>query len=233
MPESKAARLKGPEMSLAVLLTVLAGYIDAIGYLKLKGIYVANMSGNSISVGLHAASAHWSIVITRLWPVFSYVLGLITARILVDLARTHGFRRTAAPPFLLEIACLFLFFRWHAGTQGILFAAAAMGIQAATISRFNGITVYTAFVTGSLVKFAEELSEWLIRSYTRREGAREHARAAIWFFGVWVAYLFGAGAGGAALEWAGNRAILAACAILLCITILDLFKPFDFSTVVK
>lgn len=114
MPESKAARLKGPEMSLAVLLTVLAGYIDAIGYLKLKGIYVANMSGNSISVGLHAASAHWSIVITRLWPVFSYVLGLITARILVDLARTHGFRRTAAPPFLLEIACLFLFF---VGTQ--------------------------------------------------------------------------------------------------------------------
>ena len=117
MPQTKASRLMAPEMSLAELLTVLAGYIDAIGFIKLKGIYVANMSGNSISVGLHAAGAHWSIVITRLWPIFSYVVGLVTARILVDLARTHGFHRTAAPPFLLEIACLFLFFRWHAGTR--------------------------------------------------------------------------------------------------------------------
>jgi uncharacterized membrane protein YoaK (UPF0700 family) len=47
------------DTALAVLLTLTAGYVDAVGFLRLHGIYVANMSGNSIAIGLHSALGDW------------------------------------------------------------------------------------------------------------------------------------------------------------------------------
>ena len=54
------------EVALAVTLSAVAGYVDAIGFLKLGGFFVSFMSGNSTRLGVGLATAHWSAVATVL-----------------------------------------------------------------------------------------------------------------------------------------------------------------------
>jgi uncharacterized membrane protein YoaK (UPF0700 family) len=82
------------------------------------------------------------------------------------------------------------------------------GFPAATITRFNGVTVHTAFVTGSLVRLAESLAEWMILGLKGCSEAVQKGRDAAWFLGVWVAYV----AGGA-------------CALLTALAIPGLIRP--------
>ncbi len=81
--------------------------------------------------------------------------------------------------------------------------AIPMGIQNVVIRKVSGINVYTTFVTGSLVKFAENLSLYLfwLRDRTRRRFRRRilkvlrisprtlpFQRTAL-TLGLWTAYL--------------------------------------------
>ncbi|MBV9760400.1 MAG: DUF1275 family protein [Acidobacteriaceae bacterium] len=43
-------------ISSCCIITWLAGYVDAVGFLSLSHIYTANMSGNSVAVGIQLAS---------------------------------------------------------------------------------------------------------------------------------------------------------------------------------
>src|SRR6202045_3544217 len=45
---------------LACALSALAGYVDAIGFLQLGGLFVSFMSGNSTRLGVSLAQAKWS-----------------------------------------------------------------------------------------------------------------------------------------------------------------------------
>ncbi|MDB5537022.1 MAG: hypothetical protein JWQ65_1897, partial [Devosia sp.] len=40
-----------PKLSLGLLLTAAAGFIDAIGFIKLGGFYTSFMSGNTTQLG--------------------------------------------------------------------------------------------------------------------------------------------------------------------------------------
>jgi uncharacterized membrane protein YoaK (UPF0700 family) len=52
---ARAARLPDPVMAPLVLLTVLAGVADAITYLELGRVFVANSTGNVVFLGFAAA----------------------------------------------------------------------------------------------------------------------------------------------------------------------------------
>src|ERR1700692_803351 len=47
-------------ISLACALSALAGYVDAIGFLHLGGLFVAFMSGNSTRMGVSLGEGPWS-----------------------------------------------------------------------------------------------------------------------------------------------------------------------------
>jgi uncharacterized membrane protein YoaK (UPF0700 family) len=103
-----------------------------------------------------------------------------------------------------------------------------MGIQAATITRFNGVTVHTAFVTGSLIRLAETAAEWLIAKVKGDPAAAVQPRKdAIWFFAVWAAYVGGAVAGAWIYKQLGTRSILGACALLSVLAIPSLVRPAE------
>jgi uncharacterized membrane protein YoaK (UPF0700 family) len=223
------AKLQPSGVSFAILLTLVAGYVDAIAFLRFGGIYVANMSGNSVAVGIHAAQGAWLTVLQRLLPIGSYVIGLLCARILVNFA--GSMRRMVMLLLLIEVGLLALFMETPARPAAILFAGLAMGVQSATITRFDGVSLYTAFVTGSLVKFAEAISEWL-RGWTGHDAAlrRDASLDSLWFLSVWVAYLGGAGLGTAALAVAGMKVIVWACLVLAALAAFDAAMPVHVGT---
>lgn len=212
----------------AAVLTLVAGYIDAIGFIRLGGTYVANMSGNSVAIGIHSAQLSWPDVSEKLLPVLAYVVGLIGSRMIVDWGAAYDARRAAIPSLALEVILLVAFMSVHGRLAGIALAALAMGIQVAAVTRFNKVTVYTAFVTGSLVKFADSLSEWIISLTRHDEDPHDRVLAkkdAIWFLSVWIAYVAGAIGGSVAYFTAGVKVTIWACVTIGGVIVFTLVHP--------
>jgi uncharacterized membrane protein YoaK (UPF0700 family) len=60
---------------LACALSALAGYVDAIGFLHLGGLFVAFMSGNSTRMGVSLADGQWSSAAESLGLIALFVIG--------------------------------------------------------------------------------------------------------------------------------------------------------------
>ncbi|HET7892414.1 MAG TPA: YoaK family protein [Candidatus Sulfotelmatobacter sp.] len=220
------AQIRRTDSVAVILLTLTAGYVDAVGFLKLGGIYVANMSGNSVSTGIHSVEGEWSVVLFRLWAIGCFVSALFLTRLLIDSAAPVLSGRVAAPALVVEIVLLVFFSKVKSENAGIFCAAVAMGVHTATLNRFNGITVYTTFVTGTLVKFAEHLAEWVLR-LIKREDPATNFEGARWLLSVWAAYITGAGFGAGVFRQIGSAATLLACAGVAVVILIDLVRPLS------
>src|SRR5258708_8294606 len=68
---------------LACALSALAGYVDAIGFLHLGGLYVSFMSGNSTRMGVSLAEGQWSSAAESLGLIALFVLGAAPGSLIV------------------------------------------------------------------------------------------------------------------------------------------------------
>src|SRR5260370_1327671 len=62
-------------IALACALSALAGYVDAIGFLHLGGLFVAFMSGNSTRMGVSLAEGQWLHAAKSLGLIALFVTG--------------------------------------------------------------------------------------------------------------------------------------------------------------
>lgn len=227
-------RLEPVQIVTATVLTFIAGYVDAVGFLRLSGVYIANMSGNTIAIGLHLGAGHWRMVAEKALPVGCYVLGLIYCRIAVEIAFSYRFRRIIAVMLFSEIAFLSLFMISRAGTMGVLFGALAMGTQGALLTRFSGVTIYTTFIQGTMVKFADSVGETVMGLVRGKPAFRKGGFVnTLWFTAVYAAYVAGALAGAPFYNADGVGVIILPILILGGYAIFDIARPSPFRPEVK
>src|SRR5258708_1624884 len=69
----------GPLPLLLIVLTVVTGLVDAVSYLKLGHVFVANMTGNVLLLGLATADAAEFSVAVSLVAIGSFLLGALAA----------------------------------------------------------------------------------------------------------------------------------------------------------
>lgn len=230
----------------SVLLTWIAGFVDAVGFIALGHIYTANMSGNSIALGIQSFHHNWPEALIRFWPVITYVAGLLLCRVLLEFGARRNIRRIATVTLALEILLLALvcFARPQAtaitlpaaASIGIL--ALAMGIQNGTLTHFSFITVHTGFVTGTLVKMAEEFARYMAWLWDAtsgsRPGWRDILRASLHegsfersmlLAGLWLAYVAGALSGAFGNSVASLKSLMVPVLSLVVVIGLDLRMP--------
>src|SRR5262249_1876901 len=58
-------------------LAWVAGYVDAVGFLTLAGLFVAHMSGNTVRLGVFVGDGDWSLAAQRFVPIVVFTLGVI------------------------------------------------------------------------------------------------------------------------------------------------------------
>jgi hypothetical protein len=93
----------------AVLLTLVAGFVDGVGYLVLWQMFTSHMSGNTISGSVHVGQGHWGEAFHRLFPIPMFVAGVAFGRVLVVLLYRRRVRSLFAAPFGLEAGLLAVF----------------------------------------------------------------------------------------------------------------------------
>lgn len=131
------------------LLTLNAGYINAVGLLGFKHQAVSHLTGTSSFLALEIAQANWSEVIHLLWVMLGFVAGAAFSGLLIgNTALKLGRHYTIAlvcESALLLAAMLLLN---HDVGSGHILASTACGLQNAMTSTFSGAVVRTTHVSG-------------------------------------------------------------------------------------
>jgi uncharacterized membrane protein YoaK (UPF0700 family) len=190
---------------LACALSALAGYVDAIGFLHLGGLFVSFMSGNSTRMGVSLAAGDWRAAAEALGLIALFVAGAAGGSLIV-LGR--GRHRQAllllAEAMLLAAAAI-----GYAFGQGAFVVAAivvAMGLENAVFQIDGGAGLGLTYVTGALVKVGQLIAAALTG------GARLG-----WLPNLllWAALVLGSVAGAAGYGWINLAAIWFAAAFAL------------------
>lgn len=253
MPTSRKSKaLPGhPKAWIAIGLAFAAGAIDVIGWLLLYHIYTAHMTGNTSSTGIDLARGNLWEAFRHAWPIIPFVGGLLYSALTTATARRRGFRSSFAVALTTEVLLLMIFLvvgsrvltngGVHVGREweyyGLLsLPAAALGMQTVTVTRINGLRVYTTYLTGSLSKFAEAVAEYSFWLHDQRRGRsvwhllsesphQQTVQHAALTAGLVLGYLLGAFTGAVTEQEFALRSLLFPIAVLLVAIIVDLVRP--------
>ena len=157
-------------LALATALAASAGFVDAHVYLNVTPVFVANMSGNLIRLGISAGVGRGGDSLRSLLALAAFFAGVVVA------TGHHGraMRRWGAlrPGTLLAgeavmvlslplvIVALGLDVDRHPRPAEFLvigIAAFAMGMQTAALRRVGAVAVATTYGTGAIVRIGEKV----------------------------------------------------------------------------
>lgn len=152
------------QLATGLTLTALAGYVDALGFVRLGGLYTSFMSGNITQLAVLTGE----LETMHLWLPLALIGSFLFGAILGSLVAILIGDRWATPAVLTVEAGLVagaLVIGLVAPEPGwASFAlATAMGAQNAVLSRVKGFRAGTTFVTGALFGFGQKIAEAITR----------------------------------------------------------------------
>jgi len=204
-----------PAIGLALGLSGLAGFVDALGFLSLGGFFVSFMTGNTTRLGIELAEGRLDGILLAGMIILLFVFGVVCGSLAGHVGRQ---RRQAA---VLAFVTLTLALSAGLETVGLSIAAAgvlalAMGAENAVFQRDGEVTIGLTYMTGTLVKMGQRLAGALLGG---------PKLAFLRHLTLWLSLLVGAILGAFAYRQIGLHAIWLAVAAAGCFSILALFMP--------
>jgi uncharacterized membrane protein YoaK (UPF0700 family) len=220
---------------LAVFLAMIAGYVDAYGFISYR-TYVSFMSGNTTQIGSLIGQRNLAAAMPALVAIMFFLIGVFTGTFLIH----SGVRQPRRLLFGLVATLLAVSIR---GTQlgsspsgdGIATLSLAMGFLNTALSRVGAQSVNLVFVTGTLNTMAQHLA--LAVKSTRvpdTQGSWDtHSHRAFLLMGVWASFLTGALLAGLATSRFGVWALLLPVLMLLTLAVFSRAQTFPYTHVVS
>jgi uncharacterized membrane protein YoaK (UPF0700 family) len=205
----------GPLPSRLLVLTVVTGLVDAVSYLKLGHVFVANMTGNVVFLGFAAAGATDFSAVASLVAIVAFMAGaLIAGRIATPLGHHRARFLAAAATVQVGLICVALGVSLVApgAANGpasyalITPLALAMGLQNAAARRLGVPDLTTTVLTLTLTGLAADSS--LGGGSNPNIGRRLAATASMGL---------GAAVGAALIFHSGVSSVLATAVVLLAL----------------
>jgi uncharacterized membrane protein YoaK (UPF0700 family) len=143
----------------AMALALVAGFVDAYGYLGWH-VFGANMTGNTvifaISLYENAERAYLPLMLIVL-----FFVGAIFGRAIVERFRSHA--ALYAEAALLSVAS------FAPGYAALPIISLAMGMQNTALSTFAGIAANTSFLSGDYTKLGQAIADISLRRGSDRD----------------------------------------------------------------
>jgi uncharacterized membrane protein YoaK (UPF0700 family) len=177
-------RTRRADISLGLLLALVAGAINAGGFLAV-GQYTSHMTGLVSSIADNLVLGQIAIVLSAFAGVVSFLGGAMTCSVMVHFSRKRKLKTEYAAPLLLEAVLLLLFGLLGSQIQWIkaifvpltvVILCFLMGLQNALITKISNSIIRTTHVTGILTDLGIELGKMVYINRTRGEDTL-HVRA--------------------------------------------------------
>ncbi len=215
----------GPLPTLLLVLTILTGVVDAVSYLSLGHVFVANMTGNVVFLGFALAGALDVAPIPSITAMLAFVIGAVAGGRLAYALAGHRARIFFAATsikfcFMLAAAVLAATVAIAGPVQLCLIAllATSMGLQNAAVRKINvpdltttvltmtltGIGADSGFAGGNNPRLARRLASILAMALGAFAGGFVELRVSLWAALALAAALAG-GAAAVSYRWSRER----------------------------
>jgi uncharacterized membrane protein YoaK (UPF0700 family) len=150
--------------ALVILLTLVTGSIDAIGFTRLGGVFTSVMTGNMVLLGVASGKGDVSLAIHTGFAFLGFVAGsLIGARVAGHAHENDDlWPRSILKALVLELVVLCVFATWWELVSAAPIGTAeyamlsvnsvALGVQSAATLRFGISGLSTTYLTGTLTQ---------------------------------------------------------------------------------
>ncbi len=153
------------QLGTGLLLTGLAGYVDALGFVRLGGLYTSFMSGNTTQLAVFSAEANLHKMLLPAILIAAFLTGSVLGSGLAILVPTRW-----STPVVLAYESLLILGGLALGLAtpelglAAFFVAVAMGAQNAVLAQVQGFRAGTTFVTGALFSLGQKIAKALTRT---------------------------------------------------------------------
>lgn len=145
---------------LAIALSGLAGFVDAVGFLSANGYFVSFMSGNSTRLGVALSTLSIAAFVPALL-LAGFVCGVMLGALLG--LRAGGRRKPMILGLVTTLILIGAATRALGGEVGVLAVLVlAMGAINNTFQRGGEVTVGLTYMTGALVRLGQGLALWVV-----------------------------------------------------------------------
>ncbi|GAY23365.1 MULTISPECIES: YoaK family protein [Sphingobium] len=142
---------------LAIGLAAQAGFIDALGFLKLGGLFVSFMSGNSTRLGVGLAKGA-AVAGMAAGLVGAFVGGVLAGALVARRAGRWRKQVVLGLATALLFCAALLALPDRPGSGLTLLMAAAMGAVNNVFQRDGEVSIGVTYMTGALVKLGQQLA---------------------------------------------------------------------------
>jgi uncharacterized membrane protein YoaK (UPF0700 family) len=144
------------EIALAAGLSGVAGFVDAVGFLKLGGFFVSFMSGNSTRLGVGLGEMALQQVALAAMLIGLFFAGVIAGALIARFGWTGRSPVLALVATLLTVAASA--FSLSLDVLGVTCLVLAMGVENAVFQRDGEVAVGLTYMTGALVKAGQRVA---------------------------------------------------------------------------
>jgi uncharacterized membrane protein YoaK (UPF0700 family) len=159
--------LERRDLAISAGLAAVAGYVDAVGFTRLFGVFPANQSGNAVLLGIAIGDGRGGEAWRPALAITSFVVGVLLAGVLAGRVPA---RQRAALLIAVETVLLGVLAAVAGNISDVAFggareaamlaiASVAMGVQTDAIRRAGGISVVTTYQTGAIARIAESVAD--------------------------------------------------------------------------
>ncbi len=189
---------------------MLAGYVDALGFLKLGGFFVSFMSGNSTRLGVGLATG-WGPATLPAILIGLFIVGVVLGSLVGRAAITPTRRRPAVLGFVtLLLAAAAVLEETGLGFGAVATMTLAMGAENALFERDGEVSIGLTYMTGTLVKLGQRITDALLGG---------NRWAWVWYLLLWSGLVTGALSGAAVYERIGLSGLWIAAPIAALLTV--------------
>jgi len=154
---------------LIVVLTAASGSVDAVGFLRLGGVFTSVMTANMVLLGVSAGRHDGALALHAGAAFAGYVLGAIVGSMVAgrSVEGQPSWPRSITTALGVELVALVVFAAWWEATSGrpsgastyalLAVNATALGIQSGAVLRFGVQSLSTTYLTGTLTQFVASL----------------------------------------------------------------------------
>jgi uncharacterized membrane protein YoaK (UPF0700 family) len=160
-----------------ILMASVAGSIDVMSYYRLGHVFTANMTGNTILLGLSIGQGKLASSLHSLAALAGFFSGALAGALIVE-NKKKGWSYYITLSVGIECFIIFIlaliWFEESTPLQNstlytsILLSAVAMGIQSATIRHLNIPGVVTTFITGTITSIGMSAVSGLRNGFKRK-----------------------------------------------------------------
>jgi uncharacterized membrane protein YoaK (UPF0700 family) len=200
-------------------LAFVGGYGDAASFVLAK-TFTGHVTGNLVLAAIAVAAHEWRAALGHLSAIVTFLMGIfVIALIARPLKRWSSWPLLATimgmEVILIVAASLALSFETAHGVQiFVISVSLALGLQNGAFRRAGGISVHTTYLTGMITSLLSTEAEKYASQPVLQPVTASDPKIEL-LYGIWIAFVLGAGTGAAMVLHFGAVGMLGAALLLI------------------